>query len=223
MSPFISTVLAYLTSTLLVLWCTNVWVPRTVSRYGVGYFGWREAWIPGFLSRYIALAAQLGLLWILVQGKPHAAWPFAALIVIALNGVFQADSRMQIIPDRFQVAGAIGAVGYLLLGLGQEQERLVLHAIAGPGLALGLYLVTLAYEKLRKRDGLGFGDIKMIAWLGLAFGADIALILAAAIVAALLGVIPTLVLRRRTMQTAFAFGPFIVLGVLGTTVLMQYA
>lgn len=157
----------------------------------------------------------------LTQGKPHAAWPFAALMVVALNGVFQADARLQIIPDRFQVTGAVGALGYLLVGLGLESERLVLHAMAGPGLALVLWLATLAYEQLRQRDGLGFGDVKLIAWLGLAFGLDIAPILAASVVLALLGVIPTIVLRRRSFQTSFAFGPFIVLGVAVCAVLLR--
>lgn len=54
--------LASLASALLVMWCTNVWVPRTVTRYGVGYFDWKEAWIPGFFSRTIATLAQGALL-----------------------------------------------------------------------------------------------------------------------------------------------------------------
>jgi leader peptidase (prepilin peptidase)/N-methyltransferase len=66
----------------------------------------------------------------------------------------------------------------------------------------------VGYRAVRKREGLGSGDPKMLAALGLWLGPE--LTLAALLLAALLGLAEALV-RRRRMDSAMPFGTLLAL------------
>jgi leader peptidase (prepilin peptidase)/N-methyltransferase len=83
----------------------------------------------------------------------------------------------------------------------------LLGAIVGGGLLLG---VGFAYEKIRKRQGLGMGDVKMMAMVGAFLGWRLALltIFAGSLIGTLVGVFLVL-FRSMNLQTKLAFGVFL--------------
>ena len=138
----------------------------------------------------------------------HSASAIALSIALILLVVPAAliDLERRIIPNRIT---ALGAVLALVLGLALdpagEPERLIGGAAAG-----GFLLVAaLAYP-----GGMGMGDVKLAAMIGLFLGASVApALLVALLTGVLLGVA---VLARKGARagrkTAVPFGPFLALG-----------
>jgi len=83
-------------------------------------------------------------------------------------------------------------------------------AIIGGG---SLLLVAWAYEKIRKKQGLGMGDMKMMAMVGAFLGWHLALltIFAGSLLGSLVGVFLVL-FRKMSLQTKLAFGVFLGIG-----------
>ena len=88
-------------------------------------------------------------------------WGLLALAVI--------DFRTLTLPDRLTVP--IIAAGFGIIAIAAP-ERFANHALAAGAGFVFFAGVALAYEHLRGRPGLGFGDAKLLAaagaWLGLA-------------------------------------------------------
>ncbi len=86
----------------------------------------------------------------------------------------------------------------------------ILGAVIGGGL---LCLFGLAYEKLRKRQGLGMGDVKMMAMVGAFLGWPLAIltVMAGSIFGTLIGVF-LMIFRHSNLQTKLAFGVFLGIG-----------
>jgi leader peptidase (prepilin peptidase) / N-methyltransferase len=118
------------------------------------------------------------------------------------------DLEHRIIPNRIT---AVGAVLALVLGLALdpagEPERLIAAAAAGGF----LLLAALAYP-----GGMGMGDVKLAAVLGLLLGRAIAPAILLALLAGVL--VGAVVIARKGAQegrkTAVPFGPFLALGAL---------
>jgi leader peptidase (prepilin peptidase) / N-methyltransferase len=140
----------------------------------------------------------------------HSAAPIALSIALILLVVPAAliDLEHRIIPNRIT---ALGAVLALLIGVvldpGGEPERLIAGAAAGGF----LLLAALAYP-----GGMGMGDVKLAAVMGLFLGPAVA---AGLLIALLSGVLVGAVIiarkgARQGRKTAVPFGPFLALGAL---------
>ena len=83
-------------------------------------------------------------------------------------------------------------------------------AIIGGGILL---IVGVGYAKLRKRQGLGMGDVKMMAFVGAFIGWQLALltIFAGALLGTLVSV-PLILFRKMNLQSKLAFGVFLGIG-----------
>jgi leader peptidase (prepilin peptidase)/N-methyltransferase len=86
-----------------------------------------------------------------------------ALIVIAIAVI---DARHLIIPDELNAFGI--ALGLVHAGLAGHPavEAIALAALRGATLALVFLAVRAIYRRLRGREGLGLGDIKLAAVAG---------------------------------------------------------
>lgn len=105
---------------------------------------------------------------------------YSALVV----GCIFADFAERILPDEFTLGGAViglvfAAFLYLPQGLPSlflpmtwpEPVRSVIEALFGGGFpSLSIFIVGELYYWLRKKDGLGLGDVKMIAMMGTFYG-----------------------------------------------------
>lgn len=95
-------------------------------------------------------------------------------------------------------------------GIGNYWVGSILGALIGGGL---LYIVGVGYFKFRKIQGLGMGDVKMMALVGAFLGWSGALItlFAGALLGTLLGV-GLMILKRASMKTQLPFGVFLGIG-----------
>lgn len=144
-----------------------------------------------------------------------AAWHFgptvqalAAIVMVwALIALTMIDADTQLLPD--QITLPLLWLG-LLLNLNGAFAPLadaVIGAVAG---YLVLWTVYWLFKLLRGKEGMGYGDFKLMGALGAWFGwqALPALILLSSVVGAVFG-IALLVVRRQGRETPFPFGPFI--------------
>jgi leader peptidase (prepilin peptidase) / N-methyltransferase len=102
-----------------------------------------------------------------------------------------------------------------MLGPGRAETALpwvaaVVGSLLGGGLLL---LVAVAYEKLRHRQGLGMGDVKMMAMVGAFLGWRLVLltIFAGSVLGSLIGVF-LVIFKGGNLQTKLSFGTFLALG-----------
>ena len=136
--------------------------------------------------RYPVVEALTGLTWfgaVFSHGLTLAAAKLCAFSAIMICLVF-ADLEERILPDEFTLGGifvglALSAFVFLrptltILFLPQATSPRwvsVAESALGAYLTAGsLWLVGLVYEKIRKREGLGLGDVKMIAAIGAFLG-----------------------------------------------------
>lgn len=108
-------------------------------------------------------------------------------VILAL--VAAADAKYTIIPDQFTIAAAVVAVGFAVTDIMNDQK--FMHKWYEPliGLAVGggsLMLLDLFSMLVLKKEGFGFGDVKLLAALGVMFGwkYTIVLLVAASLIAA---------------------------------------
>ena len=130
-------------------------------------------------------------------------------LVTLLVPVALIDYEHRIIPNRLLLPGAvIGLVILAIMDAGALPEHLVAAVAAG-----GFLLVAaLAYP-----SGMGMGDVKLAAVLGLFLGRAVA---PALLIALLVGVVVGIVVMARVgaregRKTAVPFGPFLAVGGLG--------
>src|SRR5207253_9459796 len=115
------------------------------------------------------------------------------------------DLEQRVIPNKILAAGAVAALGIAAVSDPSSiPERLAAAAIAG-GV---LFLVALAYPR-----GLGMGDVKLVAVMGLFLGSAVApAVLVGFATGAVVGV--ALIARHgaAARKRAVPFGPFLALG-----------
>jgi leader peptidase (prepilin peptidase)/N-methyltransferase len=154
-----------------------------------------------------ALTAALCVGAVIAHSSAAAIALSIALILIVVPAAL-IDLEHRIIPNRITALGAVTAVVIgLALDPGGEPERLICGAGAG-GLLL---LAALAYP-----GGMGMGDVKLAAVMGLLLGRSVA---PAVLIALVAGVVAGAVLiagkdTGEGRRTAIPFGPFLALGAL---------
>ncbi|MGE5570884.1 MAG: prepilin peptidase [Rhodospirillales bacterium] len=177
--------------------------------------------------RYPLVEILTGLLFfgiVLAHGPSLAALKqcvFAAVIV----GLIFSDLEERILPDEFTLGGvALGILlaalvpfegGLLTLVLPQEWGPVrvsVAQAVLGAGVISGLlWLVGVVYKRLRKRDGLGLGDVKMVAMIGAFLGLHGALltVVLGSVIGSVLGLGYIMLTRKDASTYELPFGTFL--------------
>lgn len=164
-------------------------------------------------SRYIALEALSGgfaLAFAFKCGPTPAFLVYVAFTTALLIASF-IDFAEYILPDGITLGGAAAALACAPLFLGVELFDSALGAILGAGL---FWALQVGYRLLRKDEGMGTGDIKLMALLGALNGWQaLPFTILAGSVSALAASL--FYLRRESgqgMKTAVPFGPFLTLG-----------
>ena len=147
----------------------------------------------------------------------------AFLVLLALASLLLAwiDLRRGIIPDWLNLAIAVLGLARIAI---TDDWPLALSA-AAEGILTGaiVWLLRWLYFRLRRRQGLGLGDVKLLAaaaiWVGIA-GIPLLLLVASLAALAAAGILH-LAGEKMTGQTALPFGPFLALGLLATLALQQ--
>lgn len=155
----------------------------------------------------------------LVTGALFAlcAWRFGLSLTGALWAAFAAllicqfliDLDTQYLPD---------SINYILLWLGLIGAAAGLTGVSLPSAVwgavfgyLGLWLIYHAYRLATGKEGMGYGDFKLLAAMGAWLGADylIAIVLVSSLVGAVLGSIMLVAGRLAHKNIPIAFGPFL--------------
>jgi len=165
--------------------------------------------IPG---RYPLVELLTGILFTLLLYRfgLTARFAVAAGLTAALIVVSFVDLDEQIIPDVISLPGI--AVGVLLSVVGHGPPLLdsAIGALLGGGL---LYAVAAAYHALTGREGMGGGDIKLLAMIGAFLGWRGVLL--TVFLGSFTGAVVGLLLMRARGADArlpIPFGPFLALG-----------
>lgn len=129
----------------------------------------------------------------------------AALLVIIFI-----DFHHQIIPDRISLPGiVIGFIGSFFIDQVTWQQS-VLGILVGGGI---LYAVAYGYYFLTRREGMGGGDIKLLAMIGAFLGWQSLLfvIFSSSVAGSIVG-IAAMIKQKKGGQTRIPYGPFLALG-----------
>lgn len=129
-------------------------------------------------------------------------------ILIALFGI---DLEHQILPNTITLPGiAIGLIFSAVAAPGWKDA--VLGVLLGGGL---LYGIAAAYYLVRREEGLGMGDVKMLAMIGAFLGwkAVLVTLVLSSFSGAIVGV-GLIAAQRGGMRVALPFGTFLALGAL---------
>ena len=167
--------------------------------------------------RYPLVELVVGALFALsaVEYGPTLACLAASLLSAVLVAVLFFDLDHLLIPDAFVAPCAL-----LAFALSAVQHRM-LDALEGAAIAGGAFL--LIYLATRGR-GMGLGDVKLAAALGLALQATTAVALvAASFIAGAAIALPVLVAGSRGRRDALPFGPFLVIAGLALVFAPQLA
>ena len=164
--------------------------------------------------RYLLVEALTGILFALFffRFAFHAVTPVILLLVAALVVITFIDLDHQIIPDVISLPGIpIGFLCSFFVPWVSWQESL-LGIVFGGG---SLLAIALGYEFLTKKEGMGFGDVKLLAMLGAFLGwtAIFPIIFVGSLLGTLVGV-PLMLIKKADSKLAVPFGPFLSAGAL---------
>ncbi|MDD3845713.1 MAG: prepilin peptidase [Syntrophorhabdaceae bacterium] len=128
----------------------------------------------------------------------------AVLIVVSFI-----DYDFQIIPDILSVGGMVAGLIISLVRPGFQVMEAVWGVLIGGGV---LFAIAYGYQLITKREGMGGGDIKLLAMIGSFSGLKGVLfsLIGGSIVGTLVG-IPLMFMKGREEGTKYAipFGPFL--------------
>ena len=163
-------------------------------------------------ARYPAVELANAVLWVAVFLRAPGWVDFAsgAFLCSACLALLAIDAEFRILPDRITLTGI--AVGLALSFFSRVRSPASSFAGAAIG-AGGLWLVAFLYEKWKKVEGMGLGDVKMLGMIGALLGASgvVVAVLLASVAGSLVG-LALMAARRGSLQTALPFGVFLALG-----------
>lgn len=146
----------------------------------------------------------------------------AALIVL-----FWTDVEERILPDEFTLGGTfLGLIFALFLPLpsfmadllipgASSQARSLLNCACGAVvLAIPVWTLGAIYARIRKREGLGFGDVKLLVFIGVFLGVERGLtaLILGAVGGTLVGLTYILAARKSVANYELPFGAFLCAG-----------
>lgn len=166
--------------------------------------GWKIPFRYPLVELLTGLAAA-GAVW--ASGLTLAAlWVF--LFIAVMIAITFIDWEHQIIPDPLSLGGTLlGWVGAALGFLDVTLLQSIVGAVVGAGLILA---IALGYKAARKVDGMGGGDVKLMAMIGAFLGWQ--MVFAVLFLAAFAGSVYGVILLKRSGadgKTAVAFGSFL--------------
>lgn len=168
---------------------------------------------------------------------------FSSLLI----GLIFADIETLILPDQFTIGGATAGVAFAFLAMVPDSTFAIVSAVAGwelPGIGLNigesllgatlpaalLWLGGLIFEKVRHKEGLGFGDVKMVSMIGAFLGVRGCLltIILGSVLGSVIGGLYILITRQKAGEFPLPFAAFLGAGgflaaVVGPAVLQWYS
>lgn len=167
---------------------------------------------------FVGVALRYG--WTLATLK----WMIFEAILIVL---FCTDLEERILPDEFTLGGAAlglvlaifiqvpGVFGEIFIGALHPVWRSLLNAAFGAVLlAIPIWLLAIGYERVRKREGLGLGDVKLLVLLGVFLGIEdgVTALMIGAVTGSIIGLVYLALRRKAALAYELPFGSFLCAG-----------
>lgn len=193
----------------LVKWYDNIpilswFILRGKCRKCGASFSFRYPFVEFLMGSLFAGAFYyLGFSWTLIE---------ALIFIFGLVVCTFIDFDHMILPDEFTLSGIV--IG--LIGAALNPERAFMDAFWGVLFGGGfLWGMAYVYYLLTNNEGMGGGDIKLLAWVGAVLGwkAIPFVILTSAVIGSVVGL--SLATRSKSgLKTVIPFGPYLALGAL---------
>ncbi len=157
---------------------------------------------------YPVIEVLTGALFVVTYAVFGWSWllPIRLAFGCAMIVLFVIDLQHQILPDEITLGGIVVGLAASFVAAPGWRDAFI-GAAAGGGI---LWLVAWGYERLRHQEGLGFGDVKMLAMIGAFLGWKLMLLTLAS--ASVLGSLTAGVLMvggRAGMQSKLPLGTFL--------------
>lgn len=148
---------------------------------------------------------------------------FEAILIV----LFWTDLEERILPDELTLGGIVvgivfaafvpvtGAIADLLLPASAVVWRSFVNiGVAAIVLAGPIWLLAAVYARVRKREGLGLGDVKLLVLLAVFLGLEkgVLAVMIGAVAGSVIGVAYILVLRKQASTYELPFGSFLCAG-----------
>ncbi len=162
-----------------------------------------------------------------IYGPTLAGLKYCVFAAIMID-LIATDFEERILPDEFTLGGTVvGLVFAWFVGLDPDLASIALYfsgveasdrvaslleAVLGAVMGSGvLWLIAAAYEKIRHREGMGLGDVKMMALMGAFLGLrqTLATFFLASVVGAVLGILFIWLAKKEAKTYELPFGSFL--------------
>ena len=177
-------------------------------------------------ARYPVVEALTALTFAAIHQRYGTSWLTLEYLIFAWSLIVCSfiDLDHMILPDVFTLSGIV--IG--LIGAALNPDREFWPAFGGVLLGGGfLYLIAWLYLLWRKEEGMGGGDIKLLAWIGAVLGwsAIPFVVLASSVIGSIVGL--SLAFRSKAgLKSEIPFGPYLagaaLLHLLGAHVLAEW-
>ena len=165
----------------------------------------------------VELITGISFLLIFLSFKNLYTIVFLSTLILILIMIFFIDLENFIIPDslNFSIMGLALVKNFIPsfnTSLIHDINQSIIGGIIG---YFSIWLIIFLYKTLKKIDGMGLGDAKLMAGIGLLFGwQSIPLVLFFSSILGLFFVAPSLLKKQKTMKSEIPFGPFIIIAML---------
>jgi len=132
---------------------------------------------------------------------------FTIIFLFILTALCFIDLKYMILPNELTIGGSVLFLVYSFFNPEVETLEAILTAF---GVTLIFFLIYIFYLKVRKFEGLGQGDIKMVFLLGIFLGVKklLVTILLASFSGLIVGV-AVIIIRKKDFKYALPFGTFL--------------
>jgi leader peptidase (prepilin peptidase)/N-methyltransferase len=159
--------------------------------------------------QYPLIELSMGLLSTGLLFKFGVSVPLAGFFIFsaALLTIVVIDIHHQIIPDIISLPGILIGVGFSVVSHTVTWQSSLIGLLIGGGV---LYAIALAYYLLRRIDGMGGGDIKLLAMIGAWLGWQSLpfVIFTSSLSGSIIGLL-AMRSQKKGGQTRIPFGPFL--------------
>jgi leader peptidase (prepilin peptidase)/N-methyltransferase len=161
----------------------------------------------------VELATGLLSVALILRHGPGVSFVLFLAFVSALLVVSFVDLQHQIIPDVISLPGIVLGIAVSLTPWGRiPWTDALIGAAAGGG---ALFAVAWIFERLTGKEGMGLGDVKLLAMIGAWMGwRDLPFVILASSLSGILIGGAALLASRKGLRVRIPFGPFLALGAL---------
>ena len=136
------------------------------------------------------------------------------ILSLAFIIIFFIDAKHFIIPNSLtfpmMFLGFIKSFDPNLNSIFPNYVNSLIGGLLGYGI---IWSIIFLYKLLRNKEGMGFGDAKLLAVIGFWFGwIAVPFVIFSSSIVALISVLPSLINKSKKFSTEIPFGPFIIIG-----------